>query len=149
MKSVERQTKTVRRHSLQLLLVVGLGLFATRNTLATEYYVAPTGSDSNPGTIDKPFATIQKGADTAVAGDTVYLRGGTYAITTPKSSSAGIEFSKSGTSDTNRIKYWAYPGEVPKVDFSNMTISTTGYTMGFHVSGSWLHFTPSPTMALR
>jgi hypothetical protein len=81
----------------------GLGLCGARTALATEYY-APTGSDSNPGTIDQPFGTVQKGADTAAAGDTVYLRGGTYAITTPKTSGASILFSKSGTSDTNRIK---------------------------------------------
>jgi len=140
MKSVERLGKTVLRHTCQVGLVVGLGLLAARSAGAAEYYVSPTGSDANPGTIDKPFGTIQKGADTAVAGDTVWLRGGTYAITTPKSSSAGLLFSKSGTSDSNRIKYWAYPGELPVVDFSNMTISTTGYTMGFSISGSWLHF---------
>jgi len=140
MKPVERLGKTVLRHTCQVGLVVGLGLLAARSAGAAEYYVSPTGSDANPGTIDKSFGTIQKGADTAVAGDTVWLRGGTYAITTPKSSSAGLLFSKSGTSDSNRIKYWAYPGELPVVDFSNMTISTTGYTMGFSISGSWLHF---------
>jgi hypothetical protein len=118
--------------------LIGLGLCGTRTTLATEYYVAPTGNDSNPGTLEQPFGTVQKGADTAVAGDTVYLRGGTYAITTPKTSGAGILFSKSGTSDTNRIKYWAYPGEVPLLDFTNMKISTSGYTMGVSVTGSWL-----------
>ena len=138
MKPAKGQSRTVR--SLQPLLLVGLGLFASKSAFAAEYYVAPTGSDSDPGTIDKPFGTLQKGADTAVAGDTVWIRGGTYAITKPKTSSAGILFSKSGTSDTNRIKYWAYPGEVPLVDFTNMTISTTGYTMGFSITGSWLHF---------
>jgi MYXO-CTERM domain-containing protein len=116
-----------------------LGFFVARSAFGTEYYVSPTGSDTNAGTVDAPFATLQKGADTAVAGDTVWLRGGTYSITTPHSAGAGIELSKSGTSDTNRIKYWAYPGEVPLIDFSKMTISTTGYTMGIEVSGSWLH----------
>jgi hypothetical protein len=101
--------------------------------------LAPNGSDSNPGTITQPFATLQKGANVAVAGDTVWIRGGTYQITTPNTSSAGITLSKSGTSDTNRIKYWAYPGEIPVFDFSNMVISTTGYTHGLQVSGSWLH----------
>ncbi len=76
----------------------------------------------------------------AVAGDTVYIRGGTYKITTPATSAAGISITKSGTSDTNRIRFWAYNGEVPVFDFSGMTISTTSYTSGFAVSGSWLHF---------
>jgi MYXO-CTERM domain-containing protein len=119
--------------------LVGLGLFTTKRALATEYYVSPTGSDSNPGTQASPWGTVQKAASSAAAGDTVYFRAGTYSITTP-SGSNGIEFSKSGTSDTNRIKYWAYPGEVPVIDFTNMKVSSSGYTMGMHVTGSYLHF---------
>jgi len=115
-------------------------VLASSAALATEYYVAPGGSDTNAGTMAAPFATLQKGVNVAVAGDTVFIRGGTYRITTPSSAGAGISFSKSGTSDTSRIKYWAYPGEVPLFDFSGMTISTSGYTHGFVVTGSWLHF---------
>ncbi len=140
MKFAERLSHRGLGHGLLSWLLVGVGFFAARDALAAEYYVSPTGSDSNPGTLAAPFATIQKGADTAVAGDTVWLRGGTYAITTPNTGGAGITFSKSGTSDTNRINYFAYTGEIPKIDFSNMKISTSGYTMGFVVTGSWLHF---------
>ena len=107
MNSTERLSKRVRQHSLLLWLVAGAALFAAKNASATEYYVSPTGSDSSAGTLAAPFATLQKGADTAAAGDTVWIRGGTYKITTPKNSGAGIELSNSGTSDTNRIKYWA------------------------------------------
>jgi MYXO-CTERM domain-containing protein len=128
-----------RQRFLVLGLFAGLGLFTTKSALAAEYYVAPTGSDSNPGTQASPWGTVQKAASTAAAGDTVYFRAGTYSITTP-SGSNGIEFSKSGTSDTNRIKYWAYPGEVPVIDFTNMKVSSSGYTMGMHVTGSYLHF---------
>lgn len=42
------------------------------------YYVAPGGSDSNPGSAGSPFRTIQKAADVADAGDTVVVRSGTY-----------------------------------------------------------------------
>jgi len=76
MKSARKLSAKVERLSLLFGLVFGLGLFAAKQALATEYYVAPTGSDSNPGTQASPFATLQKGADTAVAGDTVWLRGG-------------------------------------------------------------------------
>jgi hypothetical protein len=107
---------------------------------ATDYYVATTGSDSNPGTLDQPFATLQKGANVAMPGDTVYIRGGTYRIVTPATSNAGISITKSGTSDTNRIRFWAYQAEVPVFDFTGMMISTTGYTNGVAVSGSFLHF---------
>ena len=128
------------RKTLSISLMALAILLAGRSARATDYYVATTGNDSNAGTMASPFATLQKGANVAVAGDTVFIRGGTYAITTPANTGAGIQFTKSGTSDTNRIRYWAYPGEVPVFDFTNMVISTTGYTHGFVVSGSWLHF---------
>src|SRR5262245_49133023 len=133
--SLERSRGKTVSLSLVVLAVALTTFVAAGSAHATDYYVATTGSDSNPGTMDAPFATLQKGVNVAVAGDTVYIRGGTYKITTPANSGAGITFSKSGTSDTNRIKYWAYPGEVPVFDFSNMTISTTGYTHGFVVTG--------------
>lgn len=128
---------------VRFLLVgqIGAAILGLANrVLAAEYYVAPSGSDSNAGTQAQPFASLQKAANTAVAGDTVWIRGGTYNIVTPATSGAGINITKSGTSDTNRIKFWAYPGEVPAFDFAKMVISTTGYTVGIAVSGSWLHF---------
>jgi len=45
---------------------------------AADYYVATTGSDTNPGTLAQPFATIQHAADTMGAGDTCYIRSGNY-----------------------------------------------------------------------
>jgi hypothetical protein len=42
------------------------------------YYVATTGSDTNPGTFLEPFATIQQAADSVSAGETIYIRGGSY-----------------------------------------------------------------------
>src|ERR1051325_3995958 len=43
------------------------------DALATDYYVSPTGSDSAAGTMDAPFATLQKGHDVSAAGDTVWI----------------------------------------------------------------------------
>jgi hypothetical protein len=120
--------------------LIGLAaLLAAGSAQATDYYVATTGSDSNAGTMAAPFATLQKGVNTAVAGDTVYLRAGTYNITTPATSGAGVNFTKSGTA-TNPINYFAYQGEVPVFDFTNMVISTSGYTHGFVINASYLHF---------
>lgn len=46
---------------------------------AAEYHVSSDiGSDSNLGTADMPFRTIQKAADSVVAGDTVIIEDGTY-----------------------------------------------------------------------
>ncbi|SDX37931.1 CBM35 domain-containing protein [Paenibacillus sp. CF384] len=54
------------------------------------YYVGgANASDSNPGTSAEPFATIQKAASVAAAGDTVLIRSGTYRETvTPANSGA-------------------------------------------------------------
>lgn len=56
--------------------------------LGAEYYVGGTGaSDNNPGTATQPFATIQKAASVAKAGDIVNIRGGTYRETITPSTS--------------------------------------------------------------
>ncbi|HEY2518307.1 MAG TPA: right-handed parallel beta-helix repeat-containing protein [Polyangiaceae bacterium] len=44
----------------------------------TTYYVAPGGSDSNPGTSASPWKTIQQAGAVVKAGDTVLVRAGTY-----------------------------------------------------------------------
>jgi hypothetical protein len=46
---------------------------------AKPYYISPDGSDNNPGTLGKPFASLQR-AQQAVGKKpgTVFLRGGTY-----------------------------------------------------------------------
>ena len=101
---------------------------------ATEYFVAPTGSDSNPGTMASPFATIQKGNDVAAAGDTVWLRAGTYFSTRQ------IVLSRSGTSDTNRTKFWAYQNEVPILDCSRyVSTNKAADVPAVLVTGSWVH----------
>ena len=101
---------------------------------AAEYYVSPTGSDSNPGTQASPFATVQKANNSAAAGDTIWMRAGTY------SSTGQITLSKSGTSDTNRTKIWAYTGEVPILDFSNYGLASSGSdNPAITVTGSWMH----------
>ncbi len=45
----------------------------------TTYYVAPSGSDSNPGTVTSPFQTLNHGASVLAPGDTLCVRAGTYA----------------------------------------------------------------------
>jgi len=50
---------------------------------ATTYYVATTGLDSNRGTADSPFLTIQKGINAATAaGDIVTVADGIYTVAT-------------------------------------------------------------------
>ncbi|MDD4278321.1 DUF1565 domain-containing protein [Candidatus Sumerlaeota bacterium] len=43
-----------------------------------DFYVATTGNDSNPGTLESPVATIAKGIELAADGDNVNVAAGTY-----------------------------------------------------------------------
>lgn len=83
-------------------------------TAATDFYVAPTGNDANPGTKDRPFATparsmaevrllVSSGLKTDVR---VVLRGGTYVLAAP----LVFTSADSGTAE-HTITYLAEPGE--------------------------------------
>ncbi len=64
-----------------LIFTLPASTFAQSNSNAspvTNYYVSLTGSDLNPGTFDQPFATIQKAANVATEGNTIYIRGRVY-----------------------------------------------------------------------
>ncbi|WP_262250058.1 DUF1565 domain-containing protein, partial [Parapedobacter soli] len=63
----------------RMLLVLGICSLVTSLNAAT-YYVALNGDDANSGTKAHPYATIQRAQEAVVPGDTVYIRGGTYAI---------------------------------------------------------------------
>jgi len=80
-------------------------------------YVAPDGDDSNPGTLDQPLATLEKARDlvrtmnSAMTEDiTVYLRGGTYPLT----STVTFSNADSGNGDLY-VEYVAYEGERPLI----------------------------------
>ena len=62
-------------------LILGAGIFASFGMSGGEtegYFVSPQGSDSNPGTLARPFKTIQKCAELVEPGETCWLRKGTY-----------------------------------------------------------------------
>ena len=61
-----------------LFAIIFFSLGISLNSHAADYYVSPTGSDSNPGTIGAPFKTIQKAADVVDAGSVVHVAPGTY-----------------------------------------------------------------------
>lgn len=101
--------------------------------VTANYYIAPNGNDSNSGTITAPFATLNKAWSVIKAGDLVYMRGGTYAITVQQNLA-----NKSGTAG-NTIKVWNYPGEKPILDFSAVISPTQKRCINIS-SGSYIHF---------
>ncbi len=61
-------------------------LTVNTQSVSNVYFVAPNGNDSNAGTIDQPFQTIQHCAATVAQGSTCAIRAGTYRETvTPNS----------------------------------------------------------------
>lgn len=125
------------------LLLVILIVLRLSSALSAIYYVAVNGSDTNAGDVNHPFATIQRAQQTVVAGDTVYVRGGTYVMTESQIAlqqsiwSYVTYLDKSGSSG-KRINYWAYPGEKPVFDLSNIKPANYRIT-AFQVMGSWIH----------
>jgi len=76
---------------------------------ASTYFVASNGSDVGPGTINRPWATINHAAENANAGDMVVVRGGHYILP------AQVRPRSSGRSGA-WITFIGYPGEVPILD---------------------------------
>ncbi len=89
------------------LVIVSLVVLFLAEALASAatYYVATNGSDSNPGTITQPFATLEKARDTlrSTGPGTVYVRGGTYY----RNSTFSLTSQDSGTT------WMAYANEMP------------------------------------
>ncbi len=69
------------------------------------YYVATWGNDANPGTTDKPWRTLSKGVSALEAGDTLYIKSGTYVQTAP------LNVSASGNATAGSIIISTAPGE--------------------------------------
>jgi hypothetical protein len=88
--------------------LLGLAAFLPA-ALAADIYVSPNGSDDAAGTIGAPLQSIQLAVDQASAGDTIYLRGGTYSPT------SNIQITKSGTASASYVLR-AYEGEAVIID---------------------------------
>lgn len=100
------------------LLAIGLVLASHALAAGAEFYVARGGSDSNPGTLGKPFATLTRARDAVRAlqgparagGVTVWLRGGTYTLT------GTFELTREDSGDKDSpVAYRAYPGEAVRL----------------------------------
>jgi hypothetical protein len=102
------------------VLLVGVLLMATSTAFAEiSYYVAPNGSDSAKGTIDAPFASLERARDTIRSLSSedrrqnirVILRGGTYHL--DETFVLGVE---DGAPLGLAVSYEAFPGETPVLD---------------------------------
>ena len=106
----------ITRLFLPLAYLIGLIVLPLGGRSAS-YYVATNGVTANPGTLVLPFQTIQKAASLMVAGDTCYVRGGTYR--------GNVTPVHSGTPGSSII-YQNYSNEVAII---NGTEAVTGWTL--------------------
>jgi hypothetical protein len=92
-------------------------------------YVSPNGSAGAAGTQAAP-TTLSSALIKVAAGGTIYLRGGTYALSTTQTVSAG----NNGTA--NAVKtISAYPGETPVLNFAAM--ATADANRGLALNGNF------------
>jgi len=107
-----------RQLSISLLLIgTCFFLFEGKQANAKTFYVAANGNNANPGTQAKPYKDWQKLSEVLQAGDTAFIRGGTY-IGTPKSSPVYCHFLNLKGNIKDSIYILAYPGEFPVLDLS-------------------------------
>ena len=100
---------------------------------ANNYYVSPTGNDSNTGIIGSPFKSLTKASTVLAArplkgaGDTVFVRGGTY------NGFPGLPANGYAQLLINNIKgtalapcvFMAYQNEKPVFDFTGVVVNPT------------------------
>ncbi len=111
-----------KQFALAILLIFSACLTSACGTKTSgpanaDFFVAPDGDDSNPGTITQPFATLARARD-AVRGKlssadstiTVMLRGGSYYLEEP------VRFApEDSPAKPNGVVYCNYPGETPVI----------------------------------
>ena len=114
----------------KILSLTIIFIFSVR-LINAQIYVSPEGNDLNPGTIDKPYKSISFAMNYANPGTTIYLRGGVYEL------SSTIRPPRSGT-EGKYINLLAYPGEIPILDFSKQSYSSSD--RGFNLSKDYWYF---------
>lgn len=103
------------------------------------YYTSTTGNDAQAGDFTRPFLTIAHGKSVLGPGDTLFIRGGTYA--------EAITSAPSGTSWATRVRIAAYPGETvrmaPSTDYViNLTSERYIEFDGIDIDGSGTVYGP-------
>jgi hypothetical protein len=104
-----------------LLLLISLSVQLHSQNI----FVAVDGDDANPGTIDLPLKSIQSAISKIQIGDTIFVRGGVYKLSTT------ISVSSKNGNESSKYYLFAYPGERPVLDFSSMPTNSGNRGINF------------------
>lgn len=95
---------------------------------AATYYVATTGNDTTgTGTIGAPWLTVAKGLRSLSAGDTLYIRAGTYVVSSVYGNVAGDSYGGGAASWAGATSIRNYPGET-------VVVQSRGFNMDHSIS---------------
>jgi hypothetical protein len=101
--------------AISILMLLGISHAAAQSTPPATYFVSPSGNDSNSGTIDQPFLTLDHARDVVrpllpgmQSNITIYLRGGRYELAQPFTLTA-----QDSAMNGFDVVYRNYPGENP------------------------------------
>ena len=103
---MKHQTLFVRAAFVMSILLI------TPAASATEFHVSARGSDTNDGSLQRPFKTISAAARVAQPGDVITVHEGVYR--------ERISPPRGGESDDKRIVYQAAPGEKVEIKGSEV-----------------------------
>ncbi|MBS1716455.1 MAG: right-handed parallel beta-helix repeat-containing protein [Armatimonadetes bacterium] len=117
---------------------------ATGIAQAANWYVSPTGNDSNLGTSGSPFKSIQKGVTVAGSGDTIFLLPGTYSgsdnrgitIATSNLTIASTGGSATTIIDGSNLSNGSFIVNAPGCQFSGLTLQNDLTGIQFNTTGS-------------
>jgi uncharacterized repeat protein (TIGR02059 family) len=118
------------KKNLLILLFIQLCLSLS----GTTFYISPNGKDSNNGDFSHPFYTLIKAWKVIAAGDTVFIRGGTYSYLTTQDL-----YGKNGTSG-NLISIWAYKDETPIITKQSSFTYYGDFKPLINFSGNYIHW---------
>ena len=127
------------KYSYLMKIVGGLWCFgvSVSAVCASNWYVSGIGSDSNPGSLSKPFLTLNKAASVTNPGDTVYVENGTY--TTQQYGKAVLTITRSGQPG-KPITYKPAPNNSPVISVDqNAEIGIQIYADYINITGLTLN----------
>ena len=110
--------------------------FMSCGASAVTYYVASSGSDSNPGSQSEPWGTVQKGIDSAQAGDNILVGEGTY--------DEVLVTARSGASDQRIVLDGQGLATIERITLKHSYITLKG----FRISGNTAQFSAMVKLGL-